>query len=396
MGFYDSLTGEYNLPINSQVFSSTTCSASLNNETKLSPILEPSKPLLLVLNHIRSGSIPSYSLYLSKVAKNISQVINCFPSPAHGRRSDDSTEYGRFPILPLNYLYPRKAFPLTYEFAKGVAEGDGMIHYSDQSFRPMFVNERTTVTFHDNPFVNFLTGLYSGDGMMSVIGRSIYRDTLKKYQDMPVALSNSKYVKNKMHEWGFEGKIVPIYLPFHPELYPMKDKSLARKQLGITTDKKLVLNVSTNDQRKNIATLLKVMESLGDDYVLVRVGPKLINSLNFDEVSYRQLNLIYNACDVLILPSLEEGFGRPMVEGFATGIPVVASKIPAFEELAEGSAELIEPLDYLGFAKKIREIVGNPGEQIAKSMARSVYFTTDRFNHEMRSYYRNYFRLRGV
>lgn len=54
------------------------------------------------------------------------------------------------------------------------------------------------------------------------------------------------------------------------------------------------------------------------------------------------LNEIYNMMDVMVLPTMGEGFGLPILEAMAAGVPVVATRCSACEELVEGRGELIE------------------------------------------------------
>src|SRR5581483_8051415 len=46
-----------------------------------------------------------------------------------------------------------------------------------------------------------------------------------------------------------------------------------------------------------------------------------------------------------LAPSFGEGYGLPLVEALALGVPALASDIPAFREVAGGVAELLDPLD---------------------------------------------------
>jgi len=51
----------------------------------------------------------------------------------------------------------------------------------------------------------------------------------------------------------------------------------------------------------------------------------------------------YRACDALVCPSRRETFGRVVIEGMYLGIPIIASRIPAFEEIVGGFGLLFEP-----------------------------------------------------
>jgi glycosyltransferase involved in cell wall biosynthesis len=53
-----------------------------------------------------------------------------------------------------------------------------------------------------------------------------------------------------------------------------------------------------------------------------------------------QVNRLYNLCDVTVLPSTGEGFGLPIIESLAAGVPVVATDYSACPELVRGRGEL--------------------------------------------------------
>lgn len=63
---------------------------------------------------------------------------------------------------------------------------------------------------------------------------------------------------------------------------------------------------------------------LHDGYILFRVGTSIVNSLPLQKILNEKINMIYNALDVLSIPTLEEWFRLNVIERFATRIPVIA------------------------------------------------------------------------
>jgi glycosyltransferase involved in cell wall biosynthesis len=75
----------------------------------------------------------------------------------------------------------------------------------------------------------------------------------------------------------------------------------------------------------------------------------------------RQAASLVGSCDLLLAPSWEqEGFGLPVLEAFASGVPVVASDISCFREFASGAAALVPPCDPAAFASAATEILETP------------------------------------
>lgn len=66
---------------------------------------------------------------------------------------------------------------------------------------------------------------------------------------------------------------------------------------------------------------------------------------------------LYRAATVFCMPSLGEGFGLPVLEALAAGLPVVASDLPAIRELAGGVAELVAPGDVDALAAGLRRML---------------------------------------
>jgi glycosyltransferase involved in cell wall biosynthesis len=111
------------------------------------------------------------------------------------------------------------------------------------------------------------------------------------------------------------------------------------------------------------------MSHLDDEYVLVRIGPiskitsaipkhKLISP---GEIVGPSLYPIYfNAADVLLMPSLSEGFGRPVIEALNSGLPVIASDIGAFREiLGDDYPLLVNPALPLEWVSKLKDVISS-------------------------------------
>jgi glycosyltransferase involved in cell wall biosynthesis len=141
-----------------------------------------------------------------------------------------------------------------------------------------------------------------------------------------------------------------------------------------------ILYVGSDEKRKNIVTLVMAYMSLAarrravPPLVLVgpgsewteggdRVGPQILATGYLETKEIRALMAV---SALLVLPSLDEGFGLPVAEAMAAGLPVVCSRGSALEEVAGDAAILVEPRDAAGIARAIEALLDDPALAQAK------------------------------
>jgi glycosyltransferase involved in cell wall biosynthesis len=133
-----------------------------------------------------------------------------------------------------------------------------------------------------------------------------------------------------------------------------------------------ILFVGTFEPRKNLATLLRALKELPADVRLVMVGEKgwsadassparLARELGVSErvtfagrVDDATLDAYYRNARLLVMPSLSEGFGLPVLEALARGTPVVCSNAGALPDVVGNTALLHDPLDAGALARLVR------------------------------------------
>jgi len=100
---------------------------------------------------------------------------------------------------------------------------------------------------------------------------------------------------------------------------------------------------------------------------------------------------LYNAVDLLLFPSLYEGFGWPPLEAMASGTPVVSSRAGSLDEVVGDAALTAAPEDVDALAWHAGSILGD-GELraslIARGLAHAARFSWDRTATEMIAAYR--------
>jgi len=133
-----------------------------------------------------------------------------------------------------------------------------------------------------------------------------------------------------------------------------------RARLGVR-DKRVLLCVAQKRPYKNLHSLVRALPSLDADVALVLPGSHtdyedelraLAAELGVlerlvlpDWLSDADLEGIYALSDAFVLPSLIEGFGIPVLEAMARGVPVACADVAALPEVAGGAALLFDPRD---------------------------------------------------
>jgi len=82
----------------------------------------------------------------------------------------------------------------------------------------------------------------------------------------------------------------------------------------------------------------------------------------YESVSEQKLKQFYGECDLLALPSRNEGWGLSLMEAMACGKPVVATKVGGVPELVRNNSEglLVDPCDVKGLARAIVRLLKDP------------------------------------
>ena len=142
---------------------------------------------------------------------------------------------------------------------------------------------------------------------------------------------------------------------------------------------RFVLNVGTIEKRKNLAVAIEAVELLPQDIHLVAVGrqtdyvKELPNSERLHMLSGvpdEDLAAIYALAEVFVYPSRYEGFGIPIIEAIAAGLPVVACTGSCLEEAGGPYNRYISPDDAIGMSEALKMSLRggrNRQERIAKS-----------------------------
>lgn len=112
---------------------------------------------------------------------------------------------------------------------------------------------------------------------------------------------------------------------------------------------RFVLAIGGVGERRNLARVKEACQ----DYSLVIAGVTL------PWLSTEELGLLYACADVLLYPSLYEGFGLPILDAFVAGLPVITSNVSSMPEIGGNAALYVNPLDPEDIKKKLNMIVND-------------------------------------
>jgi glycosyltransferase involved in cell wall biosynthesis len=159
----------------------------------------------------------------------------------------------------------------------------------------------------------------------------------------------------------------------------------------------VVLSVGAIQERKNTARLVEAFEALDQGWRLVLAGSfgygaerirariegsparERISVLGY--VSPEDLAAWYARASIFAFPSLDEGFGMPVLEAMAAGAPLLASNRSAIPEVAGDAALLVDPDDAGALAAALRELSVNEelrSDLAARGRTRARLFTWER------------------
>ena len=144
---------------------------------------------------------------------------------------------------------------------------------------------------------------------------------------------------------------------------PLEAREAALSRHGLASG--FFLTVGTLQPRKNLARVIAAHQALplrvrrerplvivgrmgwGMDEVLpkIRMGQASGEVFWLDYLTEADLRAVFQSAKALVFPSLYEGFGMPVVEAFASGIPVLTSNVSALPEVAGDAALQVDPRD---------------------------------------------------
>jgi glycosyltransferase involved in cell wall biosynthesis len=207
-----------------------------------------------------------------------------------------------------------------------------------------------------------------------------------------------------------EEKITVIYEGVNPRFRPASPEAIAAVRARYNLPEHFILYVGTIEPRKNLTALLEAFHHLlaTHDLRLVFVGKKgwlyegffrRLRELGLEDrviftgyVPDEDLPAIYSVADLFVFPSLYEGFGLPVLEAMACGVPVICSNTSSLPEVAGDAALLVDPTDVRALAGAMERALRDEAFRVtlrARGIERAQRFTWARAAQETMQVYEN-------
>jgi glycosyltransferase involved in cell wall biosynthesis len=196
--------------------------------------------------------------------------------------------------------------------------------------------------------------------------------------DVLVALSEATAAELRQH-CGAPAERIRVALPGVAADFRPRDREAARRELGalLPGPEPFVLAVGALEPKKNLVTTLRAFARLaprwphrlcvagpagwkvGEALALLQSPPLAGRVARLGYVPRPLLPALYAAADLFVFPSIYEGFGLPVVEAMACGVPVVTSNVSSLPEAAGGAAVTVDPLDDAALGREIEALLGD-------------------------------------
>lgn len=269
------------------------------------------------------------------------------------------------------------------------------VFFAPGQLLPWFTPKKTITYIHDSAFLA-LPEVYSYWGrkylrLMNwwVMRRSHIIVTSSEFNLAEI----KKYYGQKIAD---KVAIVPLaydHNKYHNQIEKLSTEALSEKW-QIT--KPYIIYVGRLESKKNTARLIKSFDQVKKhhDVQMVLVGKPgqgydeikvaLDKSVYKDDIKVLgwvegiDLPKLLSSAKMLVFPSLYEGFGLPVLEAMATGVPIVASDIGALKEVGGEVALYANPYDIDSIAQKIIFLLNNPTVSallIEKGLKRAQVFS---------------------
>jgi glycosyltransferase involved in cell wall biosynthesis len=348
-----------------------------------------------------SSRIDGTRVYIQNLLKNFGK-INSTDEFLIYHKNEFNPELA--PPIFSNYQIKQKSWPFFWtqiRFAWEIWQDRPDVLWMPIQALPLFRRNRlkTAITIHDLAFKYFPRDFERKDFYKI----DSFSDYAIRHSDKIIAISQStKKDILKFYPEIKAKKIRVIYHGFNQEIFA-KERNLAEEQklkdkLEIKGD--YILYTGAIQPRKNLGIFIEAFDSLKKSGAfsgqLVLAGEKAwlsekivqkAKNSHFSQdikmlgkVKFGDLGVLYRGASVFAFPSLYEGFGLPILEAFASRIPVVCAPNSSLPEVAGDAALYFENNNTQDLAQKIQQVLENP--ELKNSLIEKGCLQLEKFSWE--------------
>jgi Glycosyl transferases group 1/Glycosyltransferase Family 4 len=231
-----------------------------------------------------------------------------------------------------------------------------VVHFSDWMVPPSAARVRATM-IHDLGPLRYPERLHRRTV-------SMHTATARAATSCDVVFTNAEYTANDVADrLGISRERIRVAYPGVDDRYGPEGE---RRDLG----RPYVFTTATEDWRKNRGVVEAAVTLLGGEVVLTSLGAGGLGYVADDE-----LPALYRGAEVFVYPSRFEGFGMPVVEAMACGVPCVVSSHPSLDEACGDAALRADPDSPEEFAASIRRALGERAALVARGFEQARRFT---------------------
>ncbi len=289
-------------------------------------------------------------VYTRNLLKNLENMIFQFQVYVYLRREDaKKIQFQNKLFVKRIADYHWHSFDEQYKFLNQLTKDNlDLMHFTYFSY-PILYKRNFVITIHD------LIPLTHSTGRASTLNPFLYNMKQFGYklalksgiQNSRTIITPSETVKNSIVKYfgpSIKSKIQVTYEGFNEELLNVQENQDLRDKIPHP----FFIYVGNFYPHKNVEKLIEAFKLVDKNYSLVLVGPKdyfaqrlrenlsqleLSRVIFYHNPSLADFSYFYKHAAALIHPSLDEGFGLPLIEASYFSCPIIASEIPIFKEI---------------------------------------------------------------
>ncbi|HXU45936.1 MAG TPA: glycosyltransferase family 1 protein [Thermoanaerobaculia bacterium] len=237
------------------------------------------------------------------------------------------------------------------------------LYHATHYVLPLYVPGKVVVTIHD--IIHVLYPEFLPNGLAFVYATHMIRRSLERGDRIVAVSVNTR--QDLIDHFGVDGQKIEVVYNGVEEIYrrPLAPEEIERRLAALGVERPYLLFVGNPKPHKNLDNVVKAYARArrlgGFDAALVCVGDRTPGESRIRQraeqlgvgdrvkllghVEQDDLPALYQGAALFLYPTLYEGFGLPVVEAMASGVPVITSNTSALKEIAEGYGHLVDPLD---------------------------------------------------